>query len=222
MEIIKKNKKEHKLNDNDSIIKELLFAHTITQKKILPKEITQQIILNCVELIHKDIDNLPNITSNHRKFKKSFKETWFASDTPIIDYYFTTTQQKELMKKILETEATCIGQKITVDYFLDSPKEYKLFLTLPLNLRKNLTLLSQYLKNSVIKTRYSDGVLVIEAQSSYINADKTIQVRTTTAQVIALINQTYKGSHYCDSIPKPIVPEENLNHNHSKETDDIL
>jgi hypothetical protein len=113
------------------------------------------------------------------------------------------------MKKICATQCIGHGAKITVDYFLDSPKEYKLFLTLPINLRKNLTLLPQRLKNTEVKTKHGNNPWVIEVQSSYINEHKTIQVKTTTAKLIALANQTYKDSHFYDSIPKPIIlPEE--------------
>ncbi len=139
MEIIKKikNKKEYKLN-NDSIINELLFAHTITEKKILPKEVTQQIILYRVALDNKDINKLPDIINYKIQLKKEFQDAWFADDTPIIDYYYTTTEQKKLMRNILATKTICMGPKTVIMYFLKSSTEYKLFVTLPKKLRDKM------------------------------------------------------------------------------------
>jgi hypothetical protein len=95
----------------------------------------------------------------------------------------------------------CVGYASTgpeVNYFLDSNKEYKLFLTLPIELRRHLTLAPES-----IKSCYHSPI-----SSPYINQKKTIQIKTTPAKLISLVGQTYKDSHFYDSIPKPIIPEE--------------
>lgn len=192
MEIIKKNKVHKKHTLDDSINKELLFVHAITDKKFLSNEITKKIILPyCAALKNKEFEDR----------SETFKETWFKDSLITRDYYFLTSQQKELMYKIITTRFEALNQ---IDYYLDSTKEYKLFLKLPIELRKNLTLLPNSIKSSLI---------LLPGSSLYSNPDKTIQVKTTfnTVMIMAIANR-----YYDDGIPKPIIPEENEKKNHKK------
>ena len=187
MEIVKKLI-PRKHNNDDSINKELLFAHTIANNGILPREITKYIISYCAALKNKEFKYSP------------VKFQWFKNSVITCDYYFLTSQQKDLMNKLYISR--CVGYAPTgpeVNYFLDSTKEYKLFLTLPIELRRHLTLVSDDIKSCQISPLVS---------SPYINPKKTIQIKTPTARLISIVGQTYKDSHFYESIPKPIVPEE--------------
>jgi hypothetical protein len=186
MEIVKKLI-PRKHNNDDSINKELLFAHTIANNGILPREITKYIISYCAALKNKEFEYSP------------LKFQWFKNSVITCDYYFLTSQQKDLMNKLYISR--CVGYAPTspeVSYFLDSTKEYKLFLTLPIELRKHVTLVSDD-----IKSCYTSPI-----SSLYINQNKTIQVKTTAAKLASIGGKTLQGSHFYESIPKPIIPEE--------------
>lgn len=193
MEIIKRNKAQKKHTLDDSINKELLFVHAITDKEVLPSEITKKIILPyCAALKNKEFEER----------SETFKETWFKNSLITRDYYFLTSQQKELMYKIITTRFEGLTR---IEYCLDSTKEYKLFLKLPIELRKNLTLVPNSIKFRQI---------LLPGSSLYINPDKTIQVRTTGQKIMVMVIANH---YYCDdSIPKSIIPEEIEKKNHKK------
>lgn len=191
MEMVKKIIKNNH-NTDDSINKELHFAYRISKNNILPIDITKHITLYCVALKDEEF----------KEFSPVFQETWFKIDNPTLDYYFLTSKQKKLMRSLLTSRSMSNeGPAGTiVNYYLKSPKDYTLFLTLPLEYRQQLTLLPSRINN---------------LPSPYINQHKTIQVKTIPTKVIPyrqppLHNSRCYGSNppIYETIPKPIVPEE--------------
>jgi len=103
-----------------------LFAYN--QQEILCKDVTNHILHYYIDLKYKDFINN----------KPSFKSKWFENSNISIDYFYLTEKQINIMQKLIDTERSLFRADHEVYYFLSSTKEYKLFLTLPLSLRKQL------------------------------------------------------------------------------------
>jgi len=139
MNKIRKTKliKHHKKNNNlyHSLAGELLFTHHIINKNILLPEIAWQIAHWSSLLKRKDFENK----------KEPFIEKWHDFRIPIENCYFLTQKQIILTQKIVMSIPiqTAVDDGILVSneifYRLSSEREYKLFLTLPIQLRKCLS-----------------------------------------------------------------------------------
>jgi hypothetical protein len=88
-----------------------------------------------------------------------------------------------------------------INFFLKSERKYNFFLTLPQEVRKCLTFLPQ----SVVT---ESDKLNRPLENQFINLNQTIQVGTKTAKALAPFGVTCKKSHFYESIPKPMLPEE--------------
>lgn len=144
------------INVNQTTIA-MLFAYN--QQKTLPKDITNHILHYYVDLKYKDFtDKSP-----------SFKSKWFENSNISKDYFYLTTKQIKIMTELINTEHLLLTTHHEIFYFLSSTKQYKLFLTLPISLRKQLV---SPLHNT--------------------NRTTTILVRTYSARIADKINHTQK------------------------------
>jgi hypothetical protein len=158
--------KKTPFNNNYSIIKELLFAHTMRKKNIFPRDITNYILHYSSSLKDKIF------AQNNETYALSWK------DFNIPSFYHHTLTQKQMtvIQYMLSSRAYTItfgyGQ-CAIHYSLKSEKDYRTFLTLPLELRKCLTQLplSEINKQKQYKSPHTIQI------GGNINADKTIFVK---------------------------------------------
>jgi hypothetical protein len=191
MEIIKKNNKftkvKHQLlqlivpkekklpkttyqqhNSYHPITNELLFTHTMHKRNIFPRDITQQIIWYCAVVRFQElIEN-----------KKLFWDQWNDFRIPLMHLFFLTQEQMHLMPKLFNSirYGLSMTQDVEMYHVLESKIDYKLFLTLPIELRQCLTLLPRaeiHIKSALnLESESLDSDTPID-----INENRTIQVK---------------------------------------------
>ena len=163
MEIIKnnKNKKVHTEKNcwGNDIVTQLILTQRVCDKNKLPQEIITQI-------------HAYNFLLKHKHFANNFTciNQWNDFLIPTKYHYLLSPQQINILETLFKTKP-CIfdswdGYGVSgYMYFLPSKKDYKKFLTLPIELRKCLVKLPQ----SKIKNKLTDH---------YINTNKAIGIIT--------------------------------------------
>jgi hypothetical protein len=118
-----------------SLIEELRFAHHIVHKKSIPKEIANHIVLYSAVLKNQDFENKVD----------PFVYQWHQFKIPPSYSYFLNQKQYYLIKSLITSEPlekkTFIKNQVIhleLYYTLPSKKDYKLFLTIPIELRRRL------------------------------------------------------------------------------------
>jgi hypothetical protein len=178
------------------------FPYPINQKLLLVQQIYQQ-------------NNLPRDVINHiqqysialdlQNSTDQFRIKWNDFRIPTIYYPFLTPKQKTLLTELLTSEPywhknyllPCDLDTIEFEYYLKSKKDYELFLTLPIDLRKCLALLPSSARNML-------AVSSTQKINPKINPTQIICVGTT------LNGKMQKGLDfwYYDHHKYPIIPEE--------------
>lgn len=206
METVTNNKNTYKqYYDDCPINKELLFAHTMRKNNILPHDVANYLIQYCLLLRNNDFYN------NTEPFIVQWK------DFCIPPYYYHTLRPQHivLIKELLSKQpfSTRFGcGQCELHYPLQSHKDYKLFLDLPIELRRCLTKLpeSEIKKINPLRSCYLPPDFQIDIT---INETKTILVRSrskTKADRLISPKQPTQGhaSNYFGYKKKLIIPEE--------------
>jgi len=195
MEIIKKKIKQRHITKNkhtNIITKEFFTTQRILDNnKTFPQEIIPQIRKYCILLQNKELED-----------NKRFAEKWNDFSIPLKFYPLLTPQQKKVIKYML-TSTPCVEllpNGPQVNYILKSIKQYDQFVTLPIELRKCLTLLPKSIVEQVHLPYFPFPI----------NPGKTIQVKIKTADLLP------NDGDFYGSIPKPIIPEEHKKKNPQK------
>jgi hypothetical protein len=200
MEIIKKQirKKDNANNNYFSITNELLFTHTMHTKNIIPRDVTKLIEKYCTEIRMKEF------IRNERLLLRQ----WNDCRIPPVYLFFLTHKQMNLIQELLIKRNCYIVQNDEKYHVLESKKEYKLFLTLPITLRRCLTFLSRFDVDILSAFDFSRPTDLDPDTLIPINPTKTIQIKNQTQEtILRYIKNNYDARHM--SIKhKLIVPEE--------------
>lgn len=130
---VKRYKKDN--NRYHSLSEELLVTQRIIDKKILLPEIAWHVMSYSLLLTHKRFENR----------QEPFIEKWHDFRIPISCCHFLTQKQMALTRNIImsvpiqQTECDGIIMSNEIFYRLSSERKYKLFLTLPIQLRRCLS-----------------------------------------------------------------------------------
>jgi len=198
MEIIlaKKTHKEHKITNPYSTAQQLLFTQKVCQKNKLPTAAINQILKNCLLLENK---NLPNST-------EMFMRLWHDFGINILFYHLLIPQQICLLKKLFASKPSLYlneDRQCEIHYHLKSNKDYKLFSTLPTEIRRCLTQLplSEAIKPLSIRRVPVETILVKNTSKAII--DSGLIILGTADETL---NMKFFGHK-----AKLIVPEDNNN-----------
>lgn len=222
MEIIKKNK-HRKLHSTKNywvnpIIVQSMLTQRICDPYKLPTEIVKHITSYNIALKNNTFENNTN----------PFATKWNDFRIPTSYIFILTSEQMSLIQELLTStphRTTCVHGQCTLEYALKSKKDYALFLTIPLELRKCLTLLPK----SEVK-KYTNTYLPLKLKKClalaaqpetedysdilpcHINAGKTILVKnmslSTKIKNITNNNSTTPNNHRSRYEQKLITPEE--------------
>ena len=225
MVIIKKRKNQKQYNQHSQTFKKYLLIQKICQRDNAPKEIVHYIIHYYITL------------RNNRLLKKvdRFMFLWDDAHIPINYYHLLNNTQLVLMSEILSYRPPCVEyyskrKKYKLykrgfyerDYFLQSEKDYQLFLTLPIELRKRLAQAPKSLINDAIALQENYWALRLQEDPhdndykditipKVINASQVIQVKNKSTLVkhhlLQKLNAPIKAN-YPGYTPRLIVPEE--------------
>lgn len=192
----RKLKENKKSSYNNLITKEFLFAKTIRNNNILSTTIIC-IILNYSRLLR---------DKDFRDSTAAYAEQWRDFRIPTLYHHILSSKQMNLIQNLLTSEhfegyspidfskeLIQIYRPYEMHYCLKSKKDYKLFLTLPIELRQCLTQLPSS------KTDYN--IIIPEN----INPNKTILVKSIMAKIT-------KETDFTGYKAKLIVPEEKEKH----------
>ena len=194
----KKHKKSSAMQWGNSIITSFMCIQKIcAENKILP-EIMNHIKWYSVALKEKDFLNTSELCLYN----------WHDFRIPANYHYFLTLQQIHLMQDLL-TSSPYSGSYDNIrqiHYILKSKKDYQLFITLPIELRKCLTLMPES------EINLQKQILPLERSLiTKINVNQTIEVKYKTKKPITISQTQFPGSK-----PKPILPEEDKKKNQKK------
>jgi hypothetical protein len=185
MNILKKiNLINHNDDKNTSIItKEFFTTHRLFANTLL-NDMVPLIRQYSILLKYKDLET-----------NKPFAKKWDDFSIPIKYYPLLTIKQITVLESMFTSlPFVMFGRRKLpeVHYILESDKQYKKFITLPIELREYLTLLPK----SVLEEQLQPHSLIS------INQKETIEVkRPMIADIIPNQNEFY------GSVPKPIIPE---------------
>lgn len=175
-----KNRKQTKTEPSQTIYKKIFLTRIIGKNYTLPQEIVSEIVQYAPLLRKKDFDK--NFIHIHQ---------WDDFRIPLLYQYLLTPEQTNIMTQLFEYDpGSChYENRYRMHYSLDSKKDYKLFLTLPIEVRRCLTKLPQSAQMYLLSNSLANP-------DDNINRDKTIRVGTCL-----------------DGIkPKLIIPEEKIKH----------
>ena len=214
MEIVKKH------TQHSQSFKRYLLTQKICKKESFPKEIGYYIIHYYLALKNNHLLGL-------LKKEDLFMVAWDNVHIPINYYHLLTYIQIELIKEILSYRPPCVQychkcdkykldkrdyRLCEKDYFLESKKDYQLFLTLPIELRKCLAQAPKSLISWAIELqedpRYNYKDIIIPKA---INAFQVIQVKSESTVIKHDLLQKLGApikAHYPGYTPRLIVPEE--------------
>jgi hypothetical protein len=220
MEIVKKHKNQKNHTKPSPTLKKYLLIQEICQNKNIPKEINHYIIQHYIDLRNQDLLNL-------LKDENPTMIAWDNVHIPINYYHLLTSIQIELINEFLLSRPR--GQlnrprdqqryrytkynSFEYHYFLQSKKDYQLFLTLPIELRKCLAQPAKSLINITIAHQedhrhiYSKDMTIPKV----INEFQVIQVKSEFTTIKHNLLQPFNISIYADFVgytPRPIIPEE--------------
>jgi hypothetical protein len=215
MEIVKKHKNQKNQTKPSPTLKKYLLIQEICQNKSIPKEISHCIIQYCIALRNQNLLNL-------LKDKNPIMVAWDDVHIPINYYLLLTSIQIELINEILLNRLR-VQQRyrhtkynsLECHYFLQSKKDYQLFLTLPIELRKCLAQSSKSLINIVMRHQedrhrhtYSRDMTIPKV----INEFQVIQVKseftTIKHNLLQPLNISINGD-FIGYTPRLIIPEQN-------------
>ena len=203
----------------------MLFCYK--NKKIFPQEILYYLFSYYVNLTNKNLEKstdpfiqkwqdyrIPQkyyytLSSKQLTLLDELFDSQSMGHTPSNDiYYKLSPKQHHLLDELFDSQSMGYipSNNIYVpkiDFFLKSEKKYKYFLSLPQEVRKCLTFLPQ----SII-TAYNESHKEQPLKNISINFHQTIQVKTTKAKAASVFGLTCNHSDFYDSIPKPMLPEE--------------
>jgi hypothetical protein len=217
MEIIKKRKNQKKYKQHSQTLKRYLLIQKICQRDNAPEEIGHYIIQYYIALSNNDLLERLNLNLNR------FMVLWDDAHIPINYYHLLTNTQLVLMSEILSYRPPCLQhyskrKKYKLykrglyegDYFLQSEKDYQLFLTLPIELRKCLAQAPKSLIDSAIELQENPLYKDIPIPT-VINASQVIQVKSESTLIKHDLLQKINvpiHANYPGYIPRLIVPEE--------------
>ena len=178
MEIVKA-KKEHTKNSYPlTITNELFFARNMNKQNSMPKEIIEYILHYSIALKNRDFQNST----------EPLVAAWNDYQIPTSYYHILKPKQKALLIELLTSTPlknyNVISHRTHRSYqpklylTLQSKKDYALFLTLPIGLRKCL----QLLPSSERELLAHEEIVIIS-----INHKLTIQVKNKSAKKLYLM-----------------------------------
>lgn len=211
MEIVKKNRKPN------TTLKKYLLTKEIGKNNDTPIEISNYITQHHITLLNNHLLDL-------LKDENSTMVAWDDAHIPVNYYLLLNYPQIELIKDVLLSSSKIDlpyvpqyyerhrGNPYQWDYFIQSEDDYKLFLTLPIELRKCLAQAPKVLINWW--TRHQQDPLscyknipipttVNPSQAIQVKSEFTIIKQWIQLQINMPLNATFLGY-----TPQPIVPEE--------------
>jgi len=142
MEIVKKITKKHKTNENKQtichhpIITDFLIIQEINDMYSIPKELTIVMQQYCMQIRDQNFkDNFPYV------------DLWNDFQIPLHYHYYLTPEQIESLQEYFKYEPSNIPylreDRLAKHYSLTTKKDYKTFITIPIEIRRYLTQLPQ-------------------------------------------------------------------------------
>lgn len=194
MEIVKAKKEHTKNSYPHTITNELFFARNINKQNSMPKDILVYILHYSIALKNRDFQNSTD----------PLVAAWNDFQIPTSYYHVLKPKQKALLIELLTSTPLknydVISHRTYRSYqpklylTLKSKKDYALFLTLPIEVRRCLRLLPL----SERQLLAHEGIAIIS-----INHKLTIQVKNKSAKI-----SNEAGGRFCGYKPKLIVPED--------------
>jgi hypothetical protein len=217
MEIVKSNGNQKKYAH--PFFEKYLLIQEICYKNNIPRDINKYITQYHIALRNNHLLSL--LKNGH-----SFMLAWNNAHIPINYYHLLNNTQIQLLQEIFQSPSkTPIylpqywrRQKRNLEdhYFLQSEKEYQLFLTLPIELRKCLTKAPHsliYWKTYLRKYNNSEDII-----PTVINAFQVIQVKSKLTKIKHKLLHLFNipiDADFLGYTPQPIVPEEKNNKDHT-------
>jgi hypothetical protein len=198
MEIITQNK-DTKKNSPYPINQKLLLVKKVYTKNNLPKDVINYIQQYSIALNNRDFQNSTD----------KFIIQWNDFRIPTIYYLLLTPKHISLLKELLtaqpyehqiHTLRSYGPETIEFEYYLKSKKDYKLFLTLPIELRKCLALLPSSAINKLATSSTQRANPTINSTQIICIEDKTINWK---------MQEGFGFWHY-EHHRFPIIPEDKI------------
>lgn len=187
---LKKSKKSSVAQWGNPIITSLFYIKEICDKNKIISEIMEYIKWYSFALKNTDFLNISELCLTN----------WHDFRIPTDHHWFLTSHQINLMQDLLTSSpySGTYDRVRQIHYILKSKKDYRLFLTLPIEIRKCLTLMPK----SEIEVQKQ--ILPLERSLiTQINVNRTIEVKLTSKKPLSI-----KQTQFVGSKPKPILPEE--------------